>query len=159
VVDLPSGHADAGRRRRRDAGSLVQPYPVPKLSAAACALRLARPRTADVSCRGMPEELLFDRVPAESGDGAQPPCDGRPGPASSLQLPGDGFDAGPADGEQGPRPGRHQVVNWRRSSAYAAPVKAGWIAASAAAGTAVIIGHLPAGLEPGGTSPVAGPSN
>jgi hypothetical protein len=28
-------------------------------------------------------------------------------------------------------------------------VKAGWIVASAADGTAVVIGHLPAGLEPG----------
>src|SRR5690242_9734951 len=63
---------------------------------------------------------------------------------------------------------RHQVVNWRRSSAYAslvrpryparnpararrsASVKAGWIVASAVDGAAVVIGHLPAGLEPGG---------
>src|SRR5690348_17970554 len=62
---------------------------------------------------------------------------------------------------------RHQVVNWRRSSAYAsrvrpryparnparairsASVKTGWIVASAADGTAVVIGHLPAVPEPG----------
>src|SRR5690242_12635116 len=62
---------------------------------------------------------------------------------------------------------RHHVVNWRRSSAYAslvrprypatnparvirsASVKTGWIVASAADGTAVIIGHLPARLKPG----------
>src|SRR5579872_5176577 len=62
---------------------------------------------------------------------------------------------------------RHQVVNWRRSSAYASrvspryparnpatasrsgSVKAGWIVASAVDGAAVVIGHLPAGLEPG----------
>ncbi len=62
---------------------------------------------------------------------------------------------------------RHQVVNWRRSSADAslvrpqypvrnparasrsASVKAGWIVASAVDGAAVVIGHLPAGLEPG----------
>ena len=61
---------------------------------------------------------------------------------------------------------RHQVVNWRRSSAYASrvspryparnparasrsgSVKAGWIVTSAVDG-AVVIGHLPAGLEPG----------
>ena len=62
---------------------------------------------------------------------------------------------------------RHQVVNWRRSSAYASrvrpryparnparasrsgSVKAGWIVASAVDGPAVVIGHLPLGLEPG----------
>src|SRR5262245_46080434 len=62
---------------------------------------------------------------------------------------------------------RHQLVNWRRSKVYAsrvrpryparkpararrsASVKAGWIVASAVDGTAVVIGHLPAGLRPG----------
>jgi hypothetical protein len=62
---------------------------------------------------------------------------------------------------------RHQLVSWRRSRAQAsrvrpryparnparatrsAWVKTGWIVASAADGTAVVIGHLPAGLEPG----------
>src|SRR4029077_17829340 len=62
---------------------------------------------------------------------------------------------------------RHQVVNWRRSSAYASrvrpryparypasasrsgSVKAGWIVASAVDGAAVVIGHLPAGPRPG----------
>src|SRR6516165_8579102 len=62
---------------------------------------------------------------------------------------------------------RHELVNWRKSSAYAsrvrpryparnpararrsASVKAGWIVASAVDGAAVVIGHLPAGLEPG----------
>src|SRR5215469_482359 len=63
---------------------------------------------------------------------------------------------------------RHQLVNWRRSSAYAsrvrpryparnpasasrsASVKAGWIRTRAVDGAAVVIGHLPAGLRPGG---------
>src|SRR6266568_684624 len=69
---------------------------------------------------------------------------------------------------------RHQVVNWRRSSAYAslvrpryparasrsASVTTGWIVASAVAGTAVVIGHLSAGLRPEGgwPGPAAGPS-
>ena len=62
---------------------------------------------------------------------------------------------------------RHQVVNWRRSSAYAsrvrpryparnpasarrsASVKAGWIVTRAVDGAAVVIGYLPAGLRPG----------
>src|SRR5262249_53936219 len=70
---------------------------------------------------------------------------------------------------------RHQVVNWRKSSAYSArvsprypagnagagsgwgSVKTGWIVASAVDGAAVVIGHLPAGLRPG-AGPAAGPS-
>src|SRR2546429_9189036 len=62
---------------------------------------------------------------------------------------------------------RHQLANWRKSSAYAsrvrtryparnparatrsASVKTGWIVASAADGAVVVIGHLPARLEPG----------
>jgi hypothetical protein len=71
---------------------------------------------------------------------------------------------------------RHQLVNWRRSSAYASrvrprnparnparasrsgSVKAGWIVASAVDGAAVVIGHLPAGLEPGKAGPVPVPA-
>src|SRR5919204_841220 len=63
---------------------------------------------------------------------------------------------------------RHQLANWRRSRAYAslvrpryparnparasrsASVKAGWIMTRAVDGADVVIGHLPAGLEPGG---------
>src|SRR5450631_2136158 len=62
---------------------------------------------------------------------------------------------------------RHQVVNWRRSSAYASrvspryparnparasrsgSVKAGWMVTRAVDGAAVVIGHLRAGLRPG----------
>ena len=68
------------------------------------------------------------------------------------------------------------MVNWRRSSAYASrvrprnparnparasrsgSVKAGWIVASAVDGAAVVIGHLPAGLEPGKAGPVPVPA-
>src|SRR5437867_4259232 len=64
--------------------------------------------------------------------------------------------------------GRHQAVNCRRSSAYAslvrpryparnparasrsASVNAGWIMMIAVDGVEMVIGHLPAGLEPGG---------
>src|SRR5580692_6952258 len=63
---------------------------------------------------------------------------------------------------------RHQVVNWRRSSAYAsrvspryparnparasrsASVKAGWIGTRTAVGAVAVIGYLPDGLGPGG---------
>lgn len=71
-------------------------------------------RTADVGCRGMLKEFFFGGVPVEPGDGAQPPRDGSPGPAPGLQLPGEGLDAGSADGEQG------QLC--RRSPAPAAPI-------------------------------------
>ncbi len=40
AVDLWGGYADLGRRRRWEAGSLVQPYSVSKPFAAVCALRL-----------------------------------------------------------------------------------------------------------------------
>src|SRR5580692_907416 len=71
---------------------------------------------------------------------------------------------------------QHQVVNWRRSSAYAslvrpryparnparasrsALVKAGWIVASAVDGAAVVIGHLPARLGTGTTGPLPVPA-
>jgi hypothetical protein len=66
---------------------------------------------------------------------------------------------------------RHQVVNWRKSSAYASrvraryparyparasrsgSVKAGWIVARAVDGAAVVNGHLPAGLGPSWVQP------
>jgi len=41
---------------------------------------IVHPRTADVSGRGMLQELFFDRVLAEPGDSAQPPDDGCAGP-------------------------------------------------------------------------------
>src|SRR5256885_14365937 len=71
---------------------------------------------------------------------------------------------------------RHQVVNWRRSSAQAsrirpryparnparanrsASVKAGWIVASAVDGAAVVIGHLPDELRPGKLGQQRGPA-
>ena len=42
VVDLWGGYADSGRRRRWEAGSVVQPYSVSKPFAAVCALRLVQ---------------------------------------------------------------------------------------------------------------------
>ena len=61
---------------------------------------VVHPRTADVSGRGMLEELFFDRVFVEPGNGAQPPGDGRAGAAAGFQLPGKAFDVDAADGEQ-----------------------------------------------------------
>ena len=57
----------------------------------------------------MLQEFFFDGVFVEPGDGAQPPGDGRPGPAPRFKLSGEAFDVGTADGEQvqgaGPAPG------------------------------------------------------
>jgi hypothetical protein len=49
----------------------------------------------------MREELFLDRVLVEPGDRAQPPGDGRAGPAPDFEFPGEAFDVGAADGEQG----------------------------------------------------------
>jgi hypothetical protein len=62
---------------------------------------VVHPRTADVSGRGMLEELFLDRVFVEPGDGAQPPGNSRAGPAADFEFPGKAFDVGAADGEQG----------------------------------------------------------
>ena len=58
-----------------------------------------QPRAADVSGWGMLEELFLDGVLVEPGDGAQPPGDGRAGPAPDFEFPGKAFDVGAADGE------------------------------------------------------------
>jgi hypothetical protein len=47
-----------------------------------------------------PEEFFVDRVLVEPGDGAPPPGDGGAGTPLGFQVPGEAFDAGPADGEQ-----------------------------------------------------------
>ena len=49
----------------------------------------------------MIDELFFDGVLIEPGDGAQPPGDSRAGPTPGLQLTSEGLDVGAADGEQG----------------------------------------------------------
>ena len=59
-----------------------------------------QPRTADVSGRGMLEELFLDRVLVEPGDGAQPPGDGGARSPSCFQVAGEAFDVGASDGEQ-----------------------------------------------------------
>jgi hypothetical protein len=48
----------------------------------------------------MLEELLFDRVFVEPGDGAQPPRNGGACSPSCFQVAGEAFDVGAADGEQ-----------------------------------------------------------
>jgi hypothetical protein len=55
------------------------------------------------------QEFLLDGVAVEPGDGAQPAGDRGAGPALGLQVAGEAFDVGAADGEQGqgagPAPG------------------------------------------------------
>jgi hypothetical protein len=58
-------------------------------------------RPPDVRGRGVLEEFFFDGVFVETGDGTQRPGDRGPGPASCLQVAGEAFDVGAADGEQG----------------------------------------------------------
>ena len=124
----------------------------------------------------MLQELFFDGVPVEPGNGAQPPGHGRPGPAAGFEFPGKAFDVGAADGEQAQGPGaapagelaQVQRVRFAGQAAVSGQepgegepfgsVKAGWIVASAVDGVAVVIGHLPAGLEPEGWAS-AGPSS
>jgi hypothetical protein len=48
----------------------------------------------------MLEELFFNRVPVEPGDGAQPAGNGGTGTAPGFQVAGEAFDVGAADGEQ-----------------------------------------------------------
>jgi len=95
----------------------------------------------------MLEELPFDRVFVEPSDGAQPPGDGGARSPSCFQVAGEAFDVGASDGEQ--VQGAGCGTKW---------LKAGWIAASAADGTAVVIGHLPAGLRPGRLSQLRVPA-
>ena len=60
-----------------------------------------QPRPPDMRGRGMIQKFLFDGVLVEPGDGGQPAGDGRAGAAPGFQLPGETFDVGAADLEQG----------------------------------------------------------
>jgi hypothetical protein len=51
------------------------------------------------------EELFFDGVLVEPGDGAQPPGDRGAGPAARFEFPGEGLDVRAADREQRQRAG------------------------------------------------------
>ena len=66
---------------------------------------IIQPRTPDMRGRGMVQELFFDGVLIEPGDGGQPTGDGGAGASSGFQLAGEPFDVGAADSEQGQRAG------------------------------------------------------
>jgi hypothetical protein len=109
--------------------------------------------------RGVIQELFFDGVLVEPGDGGQPPCDGGASTSPGFQLPGETFDVGAADCKQGQRtsaaPGSElvQVLRVGLAGQAAVPgqepgeasrsssVKAGWMGTRAA----VVIGRLPTG--------------
>jgi hypothetical protein len=128
---------------------------------------IIQPRPPHMGRRGVIQEFFLDRVLVEPRDSAQPPGNGRPRPPSCFQVPGKAFDAGPADREQvqgaGTAPaGELAQVQGIRVTGQAAVAcqepgereplgvgENGWIVASAVDGAAVVIGHLPAGLEPG----------
>ena len=66
---------------------------------------------SDVRGRGMIEQLFLDRVPVEPGHGAQPACDGGPGPAAGFQVPGEELDVRTAGLEQASWRCWHQLAN------------------------------------------------
>jgi hypothetical protein len=61
---------------------------------------VVRAGTADMSGRGMLEQVFFDGVPVEPGDGAQPAGDGDPCPAAGFHIPGEALNIGAAGLEQ-----------------------------------------------------------
>jgi hypothetical protein len=113
------------------------------------------------------QELIFDGVAVEPGDGAQPPGDCGPCTAPGLQLTSEGLDISAADGEQvqgaGAAPdGELAQVECVRLAGQAAVsgqvpgerepfgVGEGGLDRGECGGwAAVVIGYLPAGLEPG----------
>jgi hypothetical protein len=56
--------------------------------------------TTDVGGGRVLQELFFDGVLIEPGDGAQPPGNRGAGPALGFQFAGEGLDVGAADQEQ-----------------------------------------------------------
>jgi hypothetical protein len=61
---------------------------------------IVQPGTADMSGRGVIEQVFFDGVAVEPGDGAQPPGDGGPGAATGFQVAGKALDVRAAGLEQ-----------------------------------------------------------
>ncbi len=61
---------------------------------------IVQPRPAHMCSGRVVKQVFSDRVPAEPGYGAHAASDGGAGPAASLQVAGEAFDAGPAGLEQ-----------------------------------------------------------
>jgi hypothetical protein len=116
VLDVRAGglrYAQPVERGQRDEGVLggrAEPggdQERPELVAVQCGRMglVVQPRSADVRGRGVLEELFFDGVLVEPGDGAQPPGDRGAGPAARFEFPGEGLDVRAADREQRQRAG------------------------------------------------------
>jgi hypothetical protein len=82
------------------------------------------------------EELLFDGVLVEPGDGAQPPGHGGPGPPSGFQFTGERLDGSAADREQRQRPGAAPAGELAR------------VEGVGLAGQAAVPGQVPSEREP-----------
>jgi hypothetical protein len=78
---------------------------------------IIQPWPADVSGRGVLEELFFDRVAVEPGDGAQPSGDGGAGAALASRSRAKPSMSARRTANKPRERARHQVVNWRGSSA------------------------------------------
>jgi hypothetical protein len=68
-------------------------------------------RPADVRGRRMLQELLFDRLPVEPGDGGQPPGDSRAGPARTSSSLAKLSTSARRTANSGRERVRHHVVN------------------------------------------------
>jgi hypothetical protein len=85
---------------------------------------IIQPWPADVSGRGVLEELFFDRVAVEPGDGAQPSGDGGAGAALASRSRAKPSMSARRTANKPRERARHQVVNWRGSSESAMRVAA-----------------------------------
>ena len=74
-------------------------------------------RPPDVGGRTMLEKFFLHGVLIEPGNGAQPPGDGGAGSALCFQLPAKLSMSARRTANKASDRARHQVVNWRRSSA------------------------------------------
>jgi len=108
---------------------------------------VVRPRPPDMSGWGVIQEFLLDRVLVEPGDSGPPAGDRGAGPSPGLQVAGEAFDVGAADGEQGQRAGAapgselaqvecvglagrpRYPARYPARASRSASVKAGWIVA------------------------------
>ena len=61
---------------------------------------IVQARTADMSGRGVIEEVFFDGIPVEPGHSAQAAGDGGPGAAAAFQVASEALDVGAARLEQ-----------------------------------------------------------
>jgi hypothetical protein len=125
---------------------------------------IIHPRPPDMGRWGVLEKLLFDGVLVEAGDGAQPPGDGGAGAAACFQVPAKPSMSARRTANRCRERARHQVVNWRRSSAYASRVSPRYPARKPASASrsaslnagcrgtralvVAVIGYLPVGLRP-----------